>query len=73
LFGSEQALAAACDVTQAAINKAKRLSRVSPELAMAIHRATGGHVTGSELRPDLWRNARDVPIERLNGGRRAKR
>jgi DNA-binding transcriptional regulator YdaS (Cro superfamily) len=72
LFGSERALGRACGVSQQAIHKAKATARISPELAMAIHCATGGMVTGSELRPDLWRHARDVPIERLNGGRRKR-
>ena len=67
MFESETALAVACGVTQTAINKAKRTQRVSVDLAMNIHRVTGGRVTGAELRPDLWRDAADVPIERMNG------
>jgi DNA-binding transcriptional regulator YdaS (Cro superfamily) len=61
LKGSEQKLAAACGVTQPAIWKAKTRGRLSPRLALAIHRATGGAVPASALRPDLWRRPRDVP------------
>ena len=63
-FGSEHALAIACGVTQSAISKAKHTTRVSPELALAIHRATRGEVPGSVLRPDLWRKASHVPTPR---------
>jgi DNA-binding transcriptional regulator YdaS (Cro superfamily) len=50
-------------VSQAAISKAKIGGRVSPRLALAIHRATGGAVPASVLRPDLWRRPADVPVE----------
>jgi DNA-binding transcriptional regulator YdaS (Cro superfamily) len=43
LKGSQDKLAAACGVTQAAISRATVRGRVSPELALAIHRATGGY------------------------------
>lgn len=35
----------------------------SPRLAITIHRLSDGRVPGSATRPDLWRNADDVPIE----------
>jgi DNA-binding transcriptional regulator YdaS (Cro superfamily) len=63
LKGSEQKLAAACGVTQPAIWQAKTRGRLSPRLALAIHRATGGAVPASALRPDLWRRPQDVPVE----------
>jgi DNA-binding transcriptional regulator YdaS (Cro superfamily) len=63
LKGSEQKLAAACGVTQPAISRAKKRGRLSPRLALAIHRATGGAVPASALRPDLWRRPQDVPVE----------
>ncbi|HXW25309.1 MAG TPA: YdaS family helix-turn-helix protein [Xanthobacteraceae bacterium] len=63
LIGSEQKLAAACGVTQPAVSKAKLSGRLSPRLALAIHRATAGAVPASALRPDLWREPQHVPIE----------
>jgi DNA-binding transcriptional regulator YdaS (Cro superfamily) len=63
LFGSERKLAQACGLAQQNMNRAIKRGRVSPHLAIAIQRATGGNVTASELRPDLWRRAEDVPIE----------
>ena len=63
LKGSEQKLAAACGVTQPAIWKAKTSGRLSPRLALAIHRATGGAVPACVLRPDLWRRPQDVPAD----------
>jgi len=62
LKGSQGKLAAACGVTQTAISRVNVRGRVSPQLALAIHRATGGAVPGSLLRPDLWRRAQDVPV-----------
>jgi DNA-binding transcriptional regulator YdaS (Cro superfamily) len=62
LAGSEVKLAAACGVTQPAISKVKLTGRISPRLALAVHRATAGRVPASELRPDLWRNPEDVPV-----------
>lgn len=60
---TQQKLAAACGVSQAAISQAKIFGRLSPRLAIAIHRATAGAVPGSALRPDLWRRPEDVPVE----------
>jgi len=37
--------------------------QVRPQLAIAIHRATGGAVPGNLWRPDLWRRPADVPVE----------
>ena len=60
---TQDKLAAACGFSQAAISQAKILGRVSPRLAVAIHRATGGAVPGSTLRPDLWRLPEHVPVD----------
>jgi len=59
---SQHKLAAACGVSQALISKAKLGGRLSPRLAIAIHRATAGAVPGSALRPDLWRSPEHVPV-----------
>jgi len=60
----QEDLAAAMGVSQQTVS---RLSRgeipVSPEYAMAIHRATRGAVPGSALRPDLWGCPEHVPIK----------
>ena len=63
MFGSEKKLATAVGIAQQVLNRAVKRGRVSPELAKAIQRATGGAVTANELRPDLWRRAEDVPVE----------
>jgi DNA-binding transcriptional regulator YdaS (Cro superfamily) len=52
---------AAGGFSQNAIWQAKRRGRVSPELALGIHKATQGRVSASELRPDLWASPKDVP------------
>lgn len=59
--GSEAKLGEGIGFSQVAINKAKRRGSVSAEMALAIHRFTGGHVPASALRPDLWHDAKDVP------------
>jgi DNA-binding transcriptional regulator YdaS (Cro superfamily) len=60
LAGSEARLGEVTGFSQAAINKAKRRGRVSAEMALEIHRFTGGAVAASELRPDLWSRGEDV-------------
>jgi DNA-binding transcriptional regulator YdaS (Cro superfamily) len=57
--GSQTRLGEATGFSQAAINKARRRGRLSAEMALAIHRFTGGAISASELRPDLW--SRDDP------------
>lgn len=64
LFGSETKLARATGFAQQVFNRAVGRGRVSAELAIAIQKATGGMVTAAELRPDLWRRAEDVPVEK---------
>ncbi len=62
IVGSEAKLGkAAGGFSQNAIWQAKRRNRISPELALGIHRATGGEVSASELRPDIWTSADSVP------------
>jgi len=60
--GSECKLAAATGFSQVAVNKAKRRGCVSPKMALAVHRFTGGAVPASALRPDLWARPQDVPV-----------
>jgi DNA-binding transcriptional regulator YdaS (Cro superfamily) len=62
IAGSQCKLAAATGYSQVAINKAKRRGCVSPKMALAVHRFTGGAVPASALRPDLWARPQDVPI-----------
>jgi DNA-binding transcriptional regulator YdaS (Cro superfamily) len=62
IAGSEAKLAAAIGYSQVAINKARRRGAVSPRMALAVHRVTGGVVPASALRPDLWARPQDVPI-----------
>jgi DNA-binding transcriptional regulator YdaS (Cro superfamily) len=62
IAGSECKLAAATGYSQVAINKARRRGSVSPRMALAVHRFTGGAVPASALRPDLWARPQDVPI-----------
>ena len=62
IAGSESKLAAATGYSQVAINKARRRGSVSPAMALAVHRFTGGAVPASALRPDLWARPQDVPI-----------
>ena len=72
LIGSVSALARACGVKPAAITNAKARGTMSPELALAIDRATKGKVPASRLRRDLWRKPSHVPRRRgrRNGGAR---
>src|SRR5258708_37592223 len=62
IAGSECKLAAATGYSQVAINKARRRGSVSPRMALAVHRFTGGAVPASALRPDLWARPQDVPV-----------
>lgn len=62
LCGRQQDLAAKAGCAQQTISKYLNDEiRVSAEHAVAIHRATGGAVPASALRPDLWRRPEDVP------------
>ena len=59
--GSEAKLGEGTGFSQVAINKAKHRGSVSAEMALAIHRFTGGRIPASDLRPDLWSAPEDVP------------
>ena len=62
--GRQEDLAAAMGVAQQTVSKLLRGEvPVSPEQAIAIHRATQGAVPGSALRPDLWSCPEHVPVE----------
>jgi DNA-binding transcriptional regulator YdaS (Cro superfamily) len=62
IAGSEAKLGeAAGGFSQNAVWQAKRRNRISPELALGIHRATSGRVPASRLRPDLWPTPAHVP------------
>jgi DNA-binding transcriptional regulator YdaS (Cro superfamily) len=62
--GRQEDLAAAMGVAQQTVSKLLRGEvRVSPQQAIAIHRATHGVVPGSALRPDLWCRPDHVPVE----------
>jgi DNA-binding transcriptional regulator YdaS (Cro superfamily) len=69
MYGSEEKLARACGVSQAAISKAKG-KPVSPNLATRIHRATNGKVPRWELRPDQF-NPGDEPPPPIESGQPA--
>src|ERR1700681_4621870 len=62
IAGSQCKLAAATGYSQVAINKAKRRGSVSPQMALAVHRFTGGAGPASALPPDLWARPQDVPL-----------
>jgi DNA-binding transcriptional regulator YdaS (Cro superfamily) len=60
----QEDLAAAIGVAQQTVSKLMRGEiPVSPEQAIAIHRATRGAVPGSALRPDLWNRPEHVPVD----------
>lgn len=59
--GSEAKLGAAIGFSQVAVNKARRAGRASPRMALEIHWFTGGKVSASSIRPDMWARHEDVP------------
>lgn len=61
LAGSEAKLGEGIGFSQVAINKAKHKGRASPAMALAIHRFTGGVISASSIRPDMWAHPEDVP------------
>jgi DNA-binding transcriptional regulator YdaS (Cro superfamily) len=52
--GSEEKLGKALGYTQHAIWRARRVGRVSPEMASKIHDWSGGFISKHDLRPDLF-------------------
>lgn len=53
-FGSEAKLAQALGFSQHAVWHAKKAGRVSPKMAIAIHKITRGKVNKADLRPDIF-------------------
>src|SRR5258708_13124180 len=62
IAGSECKLAAATGFSQVAINKAKRRGCVSPKMALAVHRFTGGGGPASAVRPPLLGGPPKLPV-----------
>lgn len=62
--GSEAELGKATGYSQHAIWRAKKVGRTSPAMALRIDAATGGEVSASKLRPDLWPTPGHVPVSR---------
>lgn len=60
IAGSEAKLGKGTGFSQVAINKAKHLGRVTPRMALEIHRFLGGAVSAAELRPDIWATPDDA-------------
>lgn len=54
LFDNPTRLAAAIGYSQHAVWHAAKRGRVSPAMAVAIHKATRGQVKKQELRPDIF-------------------
>lgn len=57
IVGSQCYLARLCDVTPQALNQALKRGRVSPRLAKAIEKATGGKVGRRQLLPDAFEDS----------------
>lgn len=52
--GSQAALARLLDVSENMVSKWVRGARITAERAVQIERATSGHVSRKEIRPDLF-------------------
>jgi DNA-binding transcriptional regulator YdaS (Cro superfamily) len=64
IVGSQTALAKQIGKTPQLVSfLATRATKISPEDAIGIHRATRGQVPASLLRPDLWRRPDHVPVD----------
>lgn len=67
LVGSQPKLADAMRQTGVECSQSKiswllvHADMISAEDALAVHRATRGEVTASDLRPDLWADASHIP------------
>jgi len=62
-MGSQPKLAAAMDCSQSKISWLLMTAKtISAEDAIKVHRATGGTVSASDLRPDLWPTRDHVPV-----------
>lgn len=59
IAGSQVALAQRVGCSQQTISRyLNQQAKISAEHALAIHRATGGQISKSALRPDLWPGSR---------------
>jgi DNA-binding transcriptional regulator YdaS (Cro superfamily) len=68
IVGTQAALAQRLGRTQQLVSfLCTRATEISPEDAIGIHRATGGRVPASLLRPDLWRRPKHVPVDEPAG------
>jgi len=54
IYGSEAALGEACGCSQRAINRAKHLGRVTPQMAIAVERATKNKISRAQLCPEVF-------------------
>lgn len=54
IVGNQSRLAEAIGFSQHAVWHALKRGRVSPQMAIAIHKATKGKVRKEHLRPDIW-------------------
>lgn len=54
IFGNQSKLAVAIGYSQHAVWHAFKRGRVSPEMAVAIHKATAGKIKKQHLRPDIF-------------------
>lgn len=62
VVGSQVALAEKMGRSQQQVSAlCTRAISISAEDALAIHRATGGEIPASKLRPDLWDSPASVP------------
>lgn len=64
IVGSQQKLADAIGVSQQTISKLLlgQRSRISAEIAVGIHQATGGAISKWRLRPDLFETPVSEPV-----------
>ena len=70
-YGGDTQLAKALGCTQNAVWSARQRKSVSPKMALAIERLTGGEVRKSALRPDVYPPEDDRPHSPTNIGRGA--
>lgn len=61
-LGSQPKLADAMGCSQSKISWLLLTAKeISAEDALGVHRATGGKVSASQLRPDLWNSPQHIP------------
>lgn len=68
IVGSQPLLALAIGKSQQHVSLlCTKATFISAEDSLAIHRATGGEVPASSLRPDLWSHPDHVPLAPCGG------